>query len=274
MNTTNYKVTMDNIAASYIHGQLAKPKREGKFPALLIVQWAGVYGLPKSNVVNRAEQGWLALNIMAHDLPFDQGEEFYKKAAATTLKDYIFIGNDDREKSYFLRMYLSCHRAAEYLSQRSDWDGKVLVVTGTSQGGQQTIITAGLHPKITAMLANVPAGCDTTGPDVGRAAGFPYWYGRAKGPNGKRIMETSRYFDPVNFASRIKCPAMVSLGLIDETCPPAGVLAACNQLQGPKEIIILPNSDHQGRNNAQAQYYARSEAWLRELVQGKPAPCR
>ena len=122
-------------------------------------QWAGGVWAAEEQcgfAVRRA--GWLTLNIMAHDLPFDQPEDFYKKAAQTTLKDYITIGNDDREKSYFLRMYLSCVRAADYLAERPDWDGRVMVVTGTSQGGQQTLITAGLHPKITALMANVRGG--------------------------------------------------------------------------------------------------------------------
>jgi cephalosporin-C deacetylase-like acetyl esterase len=268
-----YKLRMDNIHGSHIYGQLAKPKKEGKFPAMLVVQYAGVYGLPKTNVTKRAEQGWIALNIMAHDLPFDQPEDFYKKAAETTLKDYVAIGDDDRDKSYFLWMYLACYRAVDYLSERPDWDGKTLVVTGTSQGGQQTLITAALCPKITTMLANVPGGCDVTGPKVGRAAGFPYWANRAKASKNEKILETGRYFDVVNFAPRIKCPAMVSMGLIDETCPAAGVLAAFNQIQGsPKEAVIMVNSDHHGTHNAQAEYFKRSERWLAALVKGKPLP--
>ncbi len=266
-----FKVTMDNINGSHVYGQLAKPKKEGKFPAMLVVQYAGVYGLPKTNVTNRAENGWLALNIMPHDLPFDQPEDFYKKASATTLKDYTGIGADDREKSYFLRMYLGCYRAVEYLSQREDWDGKTLVVIGTSQGGQQTLITAGLCPKITAMMANVPAGCDATGNRIGRSIGFPYWANTAKWKKDDKIVEVGRYFDAVNFATRIKCPAMVSMGLIDETCPPAGVLSACNQMQGTKEILILPNSNHHGTGNAQAAFFSKSEGWLRKLVKGEAA---
>lgn len=269
-----FKVTMDNVNGSHVYGQLARPAKEGKFPALLIVQWAGVYGLPKTNVTNRAEKGWLALNIMAHDLPFDRPEQFYKDAAAKELKDYMKIGDDDRERSYFLRMYLACYRAVDYLAERPDWDGKTLVVMGTSQGGQQTLVTAGMHPKVTAMLANVPAGCDVTGPRVGRAAGFPYWANYAKWDKNEKILETGRYFDATNFAVNIKCPALVALGLIDETCPPAGVLSAVDQMKGPKEVIVMPRSDHQGKGNAQAQFYARSEAWLRELVKGNPPPLR
>jgi cephalosporin-C deacetylase len=271
-----FNIQMDNINGSHIYGQLAKPKKEGKFPALLIVQWAGVYGLNKGWVIPRGEQGWLALNIEPHDLPFDQPEAFYKQASETTLKNYMAIGNEDREKSYFLRMYLSCYRAADYLASREDWDGKTLVVMGTSQGGQQSLVMAGFHPKITAMLANVPSGCDTLAPTIGRAAGFPYWYSNAQWKHDavaeKKILETSRYFDPINFSYHTKCPALVSLGLIDETCPPTGVWAAVNQFQGPKEVLTLVNSDHQGKNNSQAAYFKRSEEWLRALVKGEAVP--
>jgi cephalosporin-C deacetylase-like acetyl esterase len=271
-NVEYFKVQMDNIRGTHIYGQLARPKAEGKFPALLLVQYAGVYGLPKTNVVNRAAQGWLALNIMAHDLPFDQPEEFYKKATETTLKDYISIGAADRDTSYFLRMYLACYRAADYLSQRPDWDGKTLVVMGTSQGGQQSLITAGFYPGITAMIANVPAGCDVTGPNVGRSAGFPYWANTAKSKHNDKVLETGRYYDAVNFAAHIHCPALVATGLIDTSCPAAGVLTAVNQMTGPKEVVIMVNSDHHGHGNAQAQFYKRSEAWLAALVKGESAP--
>ena len=266
------KVQLDNIRGTHIYGQLAKPKREGKFPAMLIVPWAGVYPLPKANVVYRAQAGWLALNIMSHDLPFDQPQEFYNKASSTTLKDYTSIGNDDRETSYFLRMYLGCYRAADYLAGRPDWDGRTLVVTGTSQGGLQSFVTAAIYPKITALIADVPAGCDTTGMWAERAPGWPYAAHYLKDARGQKIMETSRYFDVVNFASRIKCPAMVALGLIDVTCPPAGVFAACNQLQGPKEVLVMVDSGHQSLNGSQKLYDARSAIWAAELLKGNPVP--
>lgn len=261
-----YKIRMDNIRGSHIYGQLARPKREGKFPALLIVQWAGVYPLAPDWVTSRAEQGWLALNIMAHDLPFDQPADFYKKAMDDGLNAYTSIGNTDRETSYFLRMYLSCYRAAEYLAGRPDWDGRTLVVTGTSQGGCQTIVTAALEPKITAALACVPAGCDTTAQQAGRAFGWPYWQAGARGKDGDKIMQTSRYYDVVNFASRVKCPTLVGLGLVDTTCPPTAVFSMLNQLAGPKEAVVEPPAGHQGPHGP---YNARSAAWFRELAQGK-----
>ncbi len=265
-------LTLDNINGTRVYGQLAKPAKPGKFPAVLIVQWAGVYGLPKSFVTGYAKNGWLALNVMAHDLPLDKPESFYKEAAATSLKDYAMIGNESRETSYFLRMILGDCRAADYLAARPDWDGRTLAVIGTSQGGLQGFATAGLHPKVTAMLVCVPAGCDTTGPWAGRSVSWPYWFRSTQGKDEKKVMETSRYFDAVNFAADIRCSALVAVGLIDQTSCPAGVYSAFNQIKGPKEIVPMVNSPHQNKNNSQAEWSRRSQAWLGALVKGGPAP--
>lgn len=270
-----WKITLDNIRASKIQGQLARPKevRAGaKLPALLVVQWAGVYPLQKDWAVSWAKKGWLTLNINPHDLPIDEPGEFYRAQSEGALRDYAAIGNDDRESSYFLRMYLSCYRAAEYLAGRDDWDGKNLVVMGTSQGGLQAIMTGGFHPRVSAVLANVPAGCDLTRPQIGGAAGWPQWFYKTAGKDAARVIAASKYFDVAHFARRIKCPTLISAGLIDTTCPPAGVIATFNQVRAPKELLVLEHSDHQGRNNTQARFHLRSNAWLSELAAGRPAP--
>jgi len=271
-NLDYWHITMDNIRGTHSRGQLARPKSGEKFPAMLIVQWAGVYPLQQAWATEPAGSGWLALNINAHDLPIDESPEFCRKQSEGPLKDYAAIGNDNRETSYFLRMYLSCYRAAQYLTERPDWDGETLLVTGTSQGGMQTLMTAGLYPKVTAAIACVPAGCDLTGPEAGRSPGWPGWYWSTNGKDPAKVREASRYYDVVNFAARIHCPVLVAVGLIDQTCPPAGVFAALNQVKGPKEILIMPNGEHQDHNGAHQPFYERSWAWKTALVQGKPAP--
>ncbi len=269
-----WHLTMDNIRGTQIHGQLARPATGDSLPALLIVQWAGVYGLQPAWATDRAREGWLTLNILPHDLPIDQPASFYADLKAGALADYAGIGKDDREESYFLRMYLSCYRAVEYLKSRPDWNGKTLVVMGTSQGGQQTIVTAGLHPDITAGLALVPAGADLLAPTVGRASAFPRWYEKAEGePNAAAIRETSRYFDAANFAARIKAPMLIGVGLRDTVCPPATVYAAVNQMKGYTEVVPLPDSGHQNENGSQEPYNDRAyRDWLPALRDGLLPP--
>ncbi|MGD9636812.1 MAG: acetylxylan esterase, partial [Pirellulales bacterium] len=273
-----WKITLDGYRGTKIRGQLARPKAgsekaDQKLPALFIPQWAGVYPIEKPWAVDRAAEGWLVLNVLAHDLPTDESAEFYQEQAAGPLRDYWAIGNDDRETSYFLRMYLSCYQALEYLRSRPDWDGKTLVVNGASQGGQQTLVSAALHPGVTAALAMVPAGSDMLGPTVGRTGGWPGWYDCLYGKDPANVRAASRYYDVVNFAPRIKCPVLVGYGLIDEICPPEGIQAAVNAITTPKEFIPLPQGEHLEKDGSHQAYYKRlNETWLPALRDGKPIP--
>jgi cephalosporin-C deacetylase-like acetyl esterase len=218
---------------SKAHGYLAKPTREGKFPALIQLQYAGVYALNARGAAQRASEGWLFLNVDSHDkLPSDP--------SGGIPRDYQAVGNTDRERSYFLNMYLRDSRVLDYLLTRPDWDGKTIVLTGGSMGGQQSFALAGLRPeKITGVLVCVPAGADTNGDLHGRKAGYPNW------PSGNPdVMKTALYFDPVNFASRIKAPLMAGIGFIDTVSPPAGIWTALNQIPGAKEPLPLVESEH------------------------------
>ena len=267
-------VSMANIRGTSINGQIARPSEGESFPALLRVQWAGVYGLQTEWVTDRAKQGWLALNILPHDLPIDEDDAFYAEQREGPLYNYFRQGNDDRETSYFLRMYLSCYRAVEYLKSRADWNGEVLVVTGTSQGGQQTFVTAGLHPDVTAALALVPAGADFNGREAGRAVGFPYWWNGEGDKDLAVIAEVGGYYDIVNFARRIRAPMLIGNGLKDVTCPPAGIFAAANQLESYHEMVILPDSGHQNVAGSQDPYNERMEVWLAALREGLTPPVK
>src|SRR5690606_7681306 len=77
-----------------------------------------------------------------------------------------------------------------------------------------------------------------------RAISWPSWQARAKGADAEKIMTTSRYFDTANFARRVTAPTLVGVALLDTVCPPTSLFAMCNQLAGPKEIVVLPEADH------------------------------
>ena len=110
------------------HRYVAKPIREDKFPTLIQLQYA----------------------------PSD--------ASGNIRRNDQVVDNTDRRKSHFLNMYRRDSRALDYLLTRPDWDGRTIVLTGGSMGGQQSLVLAGLRPgKITASLVGVPAGADTNG---------------------------------------------------------------------------------------------------------------
>jgi cephalosporin-C deacetylase-like acetyl esterase len=218
---------------SKAHGYVARPAREGRFPAVIQLQYAGVYALNAGAIARRAAEGWLVLNVDSHDkLPSD--------ASGNVPRNYRELGNTDRETSYFLNMYLRDSRALDYLLTRDDWDGKTIVLMGGSMGGQQSLALAGLRPeKISAVLVCVPAGADSDGDLHGRKAGYPDW--RSDDP---AVMKTALYFDTVNFASRIKAPVLAGIGFIDTISPPAGIWTMLNQIRGPVEALPMIESEH------------------------------
>ncbi|HWB30881.1 MAG TPA: acetylxylan esterase, partial [Vicinamibacterales bacterium] len=78
---------------SKAHGYVAKPAKDGKFPALIQLQYAGVYALNAHADAQRAAEGWLMLNVDSHDkLPSDP--------SGGVPRGYQAVGNTDRETSY------------------------------------------------------------------------------------------------------------------------------------------------------------------------------
>ena len=243
---------------SKAHGYIAKPTREGRFPALIQLQYAGVYALNDRAVARRAAEGWLMLNVDSHDkLPSDP--------AGDVPRNYREVGNSNRETSYFLNMYLRDSRVLDYLFTRPDWDGKTIVLTGGSMGGQQSLALAGLRPDaITAALVCVPAGADSNGDLHGHKAGYPNW-----ASDRPEVMTTALYFDTVNFASRIKAPVMAGIGFIDTIAPPVGIWSMLNQIRGPVEPLPMIASEHDNLTpDKGASCPARTNEILQTLVHG------
>jgi cephalosporin-C deacetylase len=263
-------IVMDSVGGAHIHGQLARPAGGARLPGLVIFQWAGgPYPLQKEWVTGRAAQGWLVLNIEPHDVLPDQPPSYYE-ALPAALKSYHTIGLTDRDRSYFLAMYLADQRAIEYLAGRADWDGRTLVVMGTSMGGQQSLCAAGLSPRVTAVIVNEPSGADASGPLHGRLAGYPNW--PADNP---RALATAQYFDTVSCAPGIRVPALISMGFTDTVAPPAGIWTAFNLVRGPKEAVPMVDSPHNNFATAEQQrpYTQRAEEWLTALrTTGRPPP--
>jgi cephalosporin-C deacetylase len=247
-----------NALGSKAHGYIAKPAHQGRFPAVVQLQYAGVYALNAAGAAQRAARGWLIVNVDAHDkLPSD--------SSGGVPRNYQTIGNTDRETSYFLNMYLRDSRALDYVLTRPDWDGNTLVLMGGSMGGQQSLALAGLRPEnVTAVLVCVPAGADTNGDLHGRKAGYPNWPS-----NNPDVMKTALYFDTVNFARRIRAPVLAGMGFIDTISPPAGIWTMLNQIPGPVEALPLIESEHDNLTPAKGRACpARTAEILDDIVHG------
>jgi len=191
--------------------------------------------------------GAIVLDINAHGMLNGQSQEYYRNLEQGELRNYWTHGVDDRDKFYFVGMYVRLLRAIEFLAAQEAWDGTHLITIGESQGGGQALAAAGLDKRVSAVVALVPAMCDFAGPVVNRVGGWPMPIGAdVQSEGAKKIIDVVRYCDNVNLASRSRAETLIFVGLIDTTCSPTGIYATYNRLPGPKQIVIYPHKQHNG----------------------------
>jgi cephalosporin-C deacetylase len=248
-----------------ISGYMSKPvgAKPRSLPIILTVHGAGVSDSSLGGSAGWASKGFLAMDMNAHGLPNGKPRQYYADLYAGPMKGYRFEQRSDREKAYFTGMMLRLVRAIDVLTAQPEWDGKHVVVSGTSQGGYQAIAAAGLDARVTFFAAGVPAGCDHSGMLVGRIAGWPKIVPVEEGKSDMAVIEAARYVDCMNFATRTKAAgAYFTVGFIDGTCPPTSVYAAYNQLTIPKEIYDdIPS----GHSHSQAARDGMTKAVLRHV---------
>ncbi len=230
-----------------IYGILCEPKAPGKYPAVLKVPGAGVRPYPGDPAL--AARGAIVLEIGIHGIPVNMAKEVYDAMYGGALHSYWLNQLDNKDAYYYHRVYLGCVRANDFLASREMWDGKNLLVMGASQGGQLSIVTAALDPRVTALSATHPAMCDVAAELHGRAGGWPHPFkpnedGTPSAQTTEAKIATLTYYDTVNFAKRLKVPGYYIWGFNDETCPPTSTFAAYNIITAPKTLTVEPEQFH------------------------------
>jgi cephalosporin-C deacetylase len=236
-----YHISFQNDASgSRIYGMLAMPKKPGKYPAILRVPGAGIRLYAGDS--RTAAQGFITLEIGIHGIPVNLDPQVYTDLTNAALFSYWNIRMNDRNSHYYKRVYLGCVRAVDFIFTLPEFNGTDISVTGGSQGGALTIVTAALDKRIKFMAALYPALCDHTGYLNKRAGGWPHYYRNAEPKPGE--IETLSYYDVVNFARRITIPGFYTWGYNDVTCPPTSMYSAYNVIKAPKELQIFQETGH------------------------------
>lgn len=262
-----YEVNFQNVgrqanAPSRIYGILAVPKAtrpNQKFPAILQVPGAGVR--PYKGSLALAEKGIITLQIGIHGIPVTLDQTVYDNLGAGALKRYMFDGLDDKNDYYYRRVFLGCLRANDFLATLPQFDGKNLAVMGGSQGGALSVMTAALDSRVKCLAVWVPALADLTGDIYERAGGWHRVFKDGKNRTPEKI-ETTQYYDTVNFARRLKVPGIYTFGYNDEVCPPTSMFSAYNSITAPKKLLLALETGHSTTN----EQTTRVNDWLESLL--------
>ncbi len=72
-----------------------------------------------------------------------------------------------------MRFRVHLVRALDFLTAQPEWNGRTVIVSGSSQGGAQALVAVGLDSRLTFFAAGVPAMGDHTRFKAGRINGWP-----------------------------------------------------------------------------------------------------
>ena len=153
------------------------------------------------------------------------------------------------EDYYYTRLFIDAVRAIDTALELAGADpGTGIAVTGGSQGGALALAAAALRPDAVRVChADVPFLCDIQRA-ITLAPHAPYTeIPEFLAENNELIepaLNTLRYVDCALLARRITATTLVSVGLMDDICPPSTVFAAYNEITADKEIAVYPYSDH------------------------------
>lgn len=238
-----YEVSfVNNRPNSRIYGILSVPKAQGHYPALLRVPGAGVRPYPGDTYT--ASGKCIVLEIGIHGIPVTLDQTVYDRLLDGALNGYWDTNLEDPNKNYYKRVITGAVRSVDFIASLPEWDGKILGVTGASQGGFLSIATAALDSRVTFFAAIHDAMCDYEAETKGIAGGWPHYFYNQKA-DVKRI-EGSRYYDGVNFAKRLR-PSQVcwfSFGYNDEVVPPTSSYGLYNIVKAKKSLTVYPMTGH------------------------------
>ena len=258
-----FDVQVQCLGGAPVSGYFSKPSetKPKSLPAILWVHGAGVRSSSLGNAVKGAKAGFLSMDINAHGIPNGKPGNFYSDLNAGRLKGYRHTGRKSRNTVYFRGMFLRLVRAIDFLTSQPEWNGQHVVVVGHSQGGGQSLVAGGLDDRVTMIAPGVPAICDHSGQAADRINGWPKLVPLAPRGTGlvpePTILQAARYVDAVNFATRCKAEAIMSVGFIDAVCPPSSCYAAYNALKGKKSVINEPLMGHAAPAHIQEAFFKR-----------------
>lgn len=229
--------------------------------------YGGGRGLSHENLLwALAGYAHLVMDTRGQGSGWSFGETDDPAGSGPTHPGFMTRGISSPETYFYRRVFTDAVRAVEALRAHEVVYSGRIAVTGASQGGGITLAVTALVPDVVAAMPDVPFLCDfpraTTLIDED-----PYGeiarYLKARRYDVDQAYSTLAYFDGVNMARHAKVPALFSVGLMDDTCPPSTVYAAYNAYSANKEIAVYPFNNHEG---GQGFHFAKQLRWLQSRI--------
>ena len=263
-----FDVTFPGFGGHPVKGWLVLPThRQGRLP--LVVQYVGYgggRGFPHEQLHWAASgYAYFRMDTRGQGSSWSTGGTADPVGTTPSIPGMMTKGVLDKNDYYYRRVYTDGVRAIDMLVAQDFVDADRIAVCGGSQGGGIVLAVAGIDPRVKAVMPDVPFLCDFPRA-VQKAVRDPYGelvrFLAQHRDKKSEVFETLRYFDGVCFARQSTAPALFSVALMDDVCPPSTVYGAFNAYAGTdKTIIDYEFNNHEGggpfQDRAQMEWLAK-----------------
>jgi cephalosporin-C deacetylase len=240
------------VGGARIHAKFLRPRQvTAPHPALLMFHgYAGSSG-DWSDKLGYVAQGY---SVAAMDCRGQGGlSEDRGVVKGWTLRGHIVRGlGDDPDKMLFRQIFLDTAQLARVIMDMPDVDPDRVGATGRSQGGGLTLACAALEPRIQRAAPVYPFLTDyqrTWEIDLAENAyaELREWFRRfdPRHERERAVFTQLGYVDVQHLAPRIRGNVLMTVGLMDQICPPSTQFAAYNKIQSTKSLAIYPDYGHE-----------------------------
>lgn len=271
-----FDVTFAGFGGSPVKGWLHLPaRRTGPLPAVVrFVGYGGGRGLAHEDLLYAAAgYACLIMDTRGQGSSWNVGDTADPQTDGTPAHPgFLTRGILDPATYYYRRVFTDAVRAVDAVRAHAAVDATRVAVTGGSQGGAIALAAASLVPDLVAAASDVPFLADfpraTTLIDKDPYAEIKR-YLKAHRDHVEQAFRTLSYFDVAVLGRWATAPALFSVALMDEICPPSTVYAAYHAYGGTKRIVEYPFNDHEGGQGFHERVKLR---WLAERFAAGRAP--
>ncbi len=258
-NTDNRRVfliemkSLDNLT---IRGWMTIPKTHNKSKQFSVLLGLPGYQVTLKPIVGRDDDlAIITLNT--------RGQGNSRDVIHTERDAFISYNIEDKNKYVMRGVIMDCVRAVDFIYSRKELRHDQILATGGSMGGYLAIALAGLDSRVAICSAQNPILSD-----VHNLVGAVEWpiNDIRKYVAGKpdvtfdQVIHNMEYFDTKNFATTIKCPTLLGLGLLDPYVPPGNGYAVYNSLNTDKKVMVYKDLGHE----VSQKYKDYEGAWMRD----------
>lgn len=195
-----------------------------------------------------------------NDLKFEVEKE------ETITPGYMIENIMDIEKYYVKSVFLDIYKSIDMLRLNKKLDCSKVGIMGKGFGAAAAVFATTFSKRVGAVVLDTPSFCYlplsqniSKNDAANEINSFIASYKSQK----KTIKNNLTYFDVLNFADKIKCPVLTTVGFKDTYSPPKCIFSLFNHFLCEKSIEIYPDEGNEAGGKKQ---FKKSLEWIVNLL--------